>query len=228
MSRVRSGQMIWREKWICRLKLQKRTERKRARGKTHQWEKTPGNPRAVSPQNQNILFFLLWMTCHARAPVMAKAGWQRATRIYPPRKKEAKFRYLLHPQSLIYSFWCFHNYDTNTASIVYLPTALLHRTYEQIPAEIFNIDSNQPLQLQQRHYPLLPPSISTADSDFIPVRINRNAFRCITIKQITIIENQTLDWLVLERQSLNRSEYGNSTRKQKKERYNNPIIVVRR
>lgn len=179
MSRVRSGQKLWPEKWFCRLKLQKRTERKRARGK----QTSEGRPRAIpvrSPLKTKTYYFFIMNDLPCKR---TRHGKGRMTKNYQDSSsiKEAKSRYLLHPQSLIYSFWptlsdAFIIYDTRYSFHRSFSIALLHRIDEQISAEIINIYSNQPLHLQHRLHKLLALPTSNANSEFIPVRMDRNAF----------------------------------------------------
>lgn len=132
--------------WSC-------TREREQEGKQTTVRGDPGQSPCNLPSKPKHTIFLLWMTCHESAPVMAKAGWQRATRIHPPQKKRINpdiFYIHNHSSTLSHAFITMIQDDT--ASIECLSTYLLHLTNGQVPDEICYIYSTEPLHLQHRRH----------------------------------------------------------------------------
>lgn len=123
--------------WSCRREREQEGKQTTVRGR----------PRAIpvqSPLKTKTYYFFYY-----EWPAMqAHLSWQRPDDKELPEfihlKKEDKYRYLLHPQSLIYSFPCFHNYDTRWYSF---HRKFVHRSATSNQRTSFRRD---PLHLQHR------------------------------------------------------------------------------
>ena len=129
---------------------ERRTSKNKSKARTQDTEgKRPWakkNPHAVSPlEPKNFSFLLILLTCHASAPAMAKAGWQRSVQD-SAHPLSLSSRILTHPDSKIPPELTNYNRSIQVTPIV-VPIATNNRIscWNKIG---FDIKTTAPLQIR--------------------------------------------------------------------------------